>query len=165
MRIIFLDIDGVLNSTRSSFSNFGYPSPSRVFELSKTSIGRAVSVAKFDPIAVGVVRRLCNDLDLKIVLSSTWRKHKDYMDLASILNLPIIGRTPDLPSGFRGDEVQLWIDRTPPVADFKYAIIDDDSDFHEYQKPFFVKTSIRNGITWENVERIMEIFGKQVKNG
>jgi len=50
--------------------------------------------------------------------------------------------------GIRGNEVKEWLDRHPEVD--KYVILDDDSDFLEDQKPFFVQTNSDDGFSANN---------------
>lgn len=57
MKIIFLDIDGVLNS------EVYY----RIVDRSKKDWSR------FDPKAVELIKKLLNEFSAKIVISSTWR--------------------------------------------------------------------------------------------
>ena len=40
----------------------------------------------------------------------------------------------------------------------KYAIVDDDSDMVENQKPFFVQTDWFIGITKEDIEKLTNIL-------
>jgi hypothetical protein len=60
--------------------------------------------------------------------------------------------TPNLPGGFRGDEVQAWLDEHPEVM--RYAIVDDDVDFHESQRVF--RTEWSTGITDETATQIID---------
>ncbi len=145
MKIIFLDIDGVLNSRRSSFAFKGYPHPGNV------------DTNKFDMVSVELIRRVCNKIDnTKIVLSSTWRADKNYKD---ILGLPIIDKTPKLP-GIRGLEIKEWFARNTHLLNKidKWAIVDDDSDMLDEQLPYFVKINPINGLMWEDFERLIEIL-------
>jgi hypothetical protein len=59
-KVIFLDVDGVLNGERvilSSPDNRGF--------------------SHLDPISIGLVRQLCRTFEAKIVVSSTWRLDRD----------------------------------------------------------------------------------------
>src|SRR5690349_14591750 len=98
MKIIFLDIDGVLNSARTAIVNGGYP---------RNFSDRDMTM--FDPVAIKFFQKLSKDNnDIKFVLSSTWRKDLGYQATAVALHLPIICQTPDLKHGVRGDEVKSW---------------------------------------------------------
>ena len=144
MRVLFLDVDGVLNSIRSCYAYGGYP---HTFDENCRS--------KFDWTAVSLIQRICRNSDVKVVISSTWRKFFTYQEIGEGLDLPVIDSTPELP-GWRGYEIKDWLDRHPEVTE--YAIIDDDSDMLPEQKPFFVHVDGRNGISYDNFKQLLEIF-------
>lgn len=56
MRIIFLDIDGVLTSLRTC-----------------TTLDGGGLWTEFDPVGVAIIKRLCENHNYKIVISSTWK--------------------------------------------------------------------------------------------
>ena len=144
MKVLFLDIDGVLNSTRTCTATGGYP-----HELEHRG--------GFDWIAIRLLQRLCDSSGVQIVLSSAWRLHHDFKDVAKAFDLPIIDRTPSL-CGPRGKEIQHWLDAHPDVE--VYAIVDDDADMLPEQMPRFVKTDGREGLTWANFVRLCEVLGE-----
>ena len=150
MKVLFLDIDGVLNSIRSCYALGGYP---HSFEEK--------CMSKFDWTAIALIQRICNKSNVKIVVSSTWRKMFSYQEIGANLKLPTIDSTPEF-SGWRGYEIKDWLDRHPEVT--KYAIIDDDSDMLPEQKPFFVHVDGRNGISYENFKQLLEIFPETEDN-
>lgn len=145
MKIIFLDIDGVLNSKRTYYAFKGYP-----IDLSNESLKR------FDWVAIGLIRKLCKLLDAQIVLSSSWRRCFKIEDIALALNLPIIDKTPILFSGTRGKEIELWINKNKDVS---YCIIDDNNDMLDYQKEHFVRTSHENGFLLKDYYKVIKMFG------
>ena len=65
IKVIFLDIDGVLNSTRSAVAFHGYP-----MNVEKPHMER------FDHVAVALIKKICDDTGAKIVLSSGWSQFK-----------------------------------------------------------------------------------------
>lgn len=138
MKYLFLDIDGVLNSTRSACGLGKIPHDAEPKDL-----------PFFDLIALGLIRRLCEETGAKIVLSSTWRMGRDPVELGNQLDLPIISKTLVL-DGFRGDEIKQWLDENYNPHVDKYAIVDDDSDMRPEQRPFFVKTHYNNGLLWDH---------------
>lgn len=114
MKILFLDIDGVLNSERSCFAFDGYPHSFDPGDL-----------PKFDLVALALVRKLCRVSECAVVLSSTWRLYPDLRaQAAEALDLPIIDATPDH-GGYdgRSTEVTAWLAAHPEVT--SYAIVDD----------------------------------------
>lgn len=142
--ILFLDFDGVINSVRSATAFGGYP-----WNVNKESL------RLFDPIAINLIRKLCNEHNVKIVLSSTWRKGFNFNALAKVLDLPIIDQTPIKLSASRGQEIQLWLDTHPGV---EYAILDDDADMLETQMSRFIKTDPYEGLSWKCYERLCKLF-------
>lgn len=145
-KILFLDIDGVLNS------EYYY----------NTSSDLSNSQSKFDPVAIELIKKLIKEFSLKIVVSSTWRygavdrlmhelkKHKliDYLYHDWF--------TPVIHPAHRGTEIKLWLDLHPEVGD--YIIIDDDENILEEQMNRFVKTGLHKGMTEEHYHRVREIF-------
>ena len=132
MKILFLDIDDVICTRRSH-----------------VSIGKQGKMEKLDPIALGLIDRLLEiQDDVRIVVSSTWRKHHSRKDLMNRFRKEgFKGEyhedwcTPILPSGFRGDEVKAWLDKHPEVT--SYLCIDDGSDFHPDQPLITTPTSTK----------------------
>lgn len=117
----------------------------------------------FDQDALTLIRRLCNNLDVKIILSSSWRKLFTPEEVATGLGLPIIGRTASSSKNGheRGYEIQDWLDSHPEVT--TYAIVDDDSDMLEGQ--VFVKTNSDVGLSATNYEELYKIFNNGSLDG
>jgi hypothetical protein len=84
MKVLFFDIDGVVNSERSSLALGGYP-----HDFSEADM------ARFDHVALGLIRRVCRVTGAVIVLSSTWRIYHRPGVVAEALDLPVIDETPD----------------------------------------------------------------------
>lgn len=145
MNILFLDVDGVLNSTRSCVAVGGYP---HGFDSAQRGM--------FDEIAVMLIQRLCRAADVQVVVSSAWRLHHDYTAIGVGLGLPTIGRTPSLP-GVRGNEIKAWLAEHPEVD--RYAIVDDDPDMLPEQLPYFVQTDGREGLRWADFVKLCGVFG------
>jgi hypothetical protein len=151
VRVLFLDIDGVLNSQRTAVAFNGCP-----FDV------RPESLHKWDMAAVNLLRGLCMAGNIKIVLSSTWRLDPDYLNIGTALNLPLIDRTGTAPwmpadNARRGREIKAWLDDHVEVT--HYAIVDDDSDMLPEQTPYFVQTSNFDGLTWAPFVKLCGIFG------
>lgn len=133
MKIIFLDIDGVLCTFRSH----------------EAFNGRGL-MQHLDPVGCRMVDRLCRETGAQIVISSTWRKHHDRQSMIAILQNAGFER-PDFhedwmtPSGGwrRGDEIKKWLDDHPGVE--RYVILDDDDDMLPEQLLSFVRTAAQDG--------------------
>ncbi len=136
-KIIFLDIDGVVNTLmistepfntrRGNISRDGF-----YFDLCDSSDGRVSNQQ-----AVIWLNKLCKDTGAKIVISSTWRRfEKEYTTEQCLRNsgllpeIEIIGATPYI-GGERGDEIQDWLEEHYPEGNVDFVILDDDSDMGE----------------------------------
>lgn len=141
-KILFLDIDGVLNSAKTCCAFGGYP--------------MAMShIAAFDQAAIRLIQRLCDSAGVQIVLSSAWRNDAEWETYGPALGLPIIGRTPSF-LGPRGREIQKWLEDHPGVE--QYAIVDDDGDMLTEQLPRFVHTNAEEGLTFADYRKLCELF-------
>lgn len=140
MKLIFLDIDGVLNRLGTE---------NRTTTRWRGFIG-------MEPELVIRFNELCENTGAKVVLSSTWRLDPDWREVmkANGLRCEFIDRTPS-DGNERGEEVDEWLCaflKKETVE--KYVIIDDDSDFYPTQ-PLF-KTDYREGLTAERAVAIHE---------
>lgn len=132
MKILFLDIDGVCNCSKTSQRHRGF-------------IG-------IDPHMAFMVGKIQLDTDCQVVLSSSWRHSKDGIEEVEAQVVKLLDTTGDEPyidgeQTQRGREIKKWLDAHPEVT--KYAILDDDSDMLPEQLPNFFKTTWLNGITPE----------------
>lgn len=143
MNILFLDVDGVLNSRRTAATYGKYP-----WKLDDK---------EFDGVALEFIKKACYELDLKVVISSTWRNVNTVDEFAGAFGVNVIGKTPSFPNQVRGREIEWWLLNNSRVM--KYAIIDDDDDFLEEQMEFLVRTSNDDGLLFSNMERLYKIFG------
>lgn len=131
MKILFLDIDGVVNSRLSTdFRNNLYP---------------------IDPYMAFLVGRIQLQTGCEVVLSSSWRLHPDGIQKVRESIVDVLDKTPYL-GGPRGNEIKWWLDNHPEVE--KYAILDDDSDFYPDQHLF--KTTFEEGLTDEIAEAVIK---------
>jgi len=150
VKVVFLDIDGVLNTHKSAllYGNLFIETPG--------------VAKKLDPYGSLFIKRLTQH-GVKIVLSSTWRMGERFKRLApQAFDFDILDRTAIYPfaKAIRGDEVQLWLDQHPEVT--HYCIIDDDSDMLAQQFPHFVHTNRDEGITFANMAKVCAILGFDV---
>lgn len=137
MKVIFLDVDGVLNHEDSLEHNI-----------------------QLDPAKVLMIHQLAKETKAKVVLSSTWRigdKRFEALKLAlwwlgfNAHNYRDIDRTifegygnTDR-HGTRGYEIQKYLDTHGEIT--HYVIIDDDADMLDSQQDHFVQTNAVNGLT------------------
>jgi hypothetical protein len=145
-KILFLDIDGVLNSE----------------EFYKNSFNSGEHLNRFDPSSVSFIKALVEEFSLKIVISSTWRfgavdRLMHELKRNKLLNyLYPDWFTPVIHPVHRGTEIKFWLDLHPEITD--YAIIDDDENILEEQKNNYVKTCLHKGMTIEHYNRVRAIF-------
>jgi hypothetical protein len=137
MKILFLDIDGVLNNI--------------------ASLAEGVHIISDKCV---MLRECLKDVDAQIVVSSSWRILYDVEMLRQILrrsglNNPIIDVTPKV-NGCRGLEIYQWLSENEQVT--KYCIVDDDSDMLDEQLDFFVKCDTKVGLTSREIREIKEIL-------
>lgn len=125
MKILFLDIDGVVNCATTPQRHRGF-------------IG-------IDPYMAHLVRMIVEQTDCQVVLSSSWRHFPDGRSEVERQVCPILDITPTSSSGFRGDEIRAWLNGHPEVE--RYAIVDDDEDMLPGQMGCLFKTNWKEGIT------------------
>lgn len=147
-KILFLDIDGVLNSERSATAFGGYP---HSFSAS--------DMARFDHVALALVRRLCRVTSASVVLSSDWRYSFTAHQVANAFDLPVMDLTPRLPAT-RGKEIATWLEAHPEVE--RFAIVDDVPQMFEEQAANFVLTDPAVGLSLNNYSALLRILGGQV---
>lgn len=133
MKVLFLDIDGVVNCSTSNWQHRGFIS--------------------IDPYLALLVDRIIQATDCKVVLSSTWRLGDKTRGEVRSQVVDFIDITPELGT-MRGEEIKLWLNKHPEVT--RYAILDDDTDMLPEQTPNFFKTSWEEGLTEEISKKVIE---------
>lgn len=132
--VIFLDIDGVLNTSGCNISRDMF----HIVNDIKVSPGRLLSSSR-----IKNLNDITDSTNADIVISSTWRTDEDCIDVlkASGVTGNIIGRTPkiNLKGIVRGNEIHVWmLDNVPYEHEFMYVILDDDSDMLYWQRNHFL---------------------------
>lgn len=126
MKVIFLDIDGVLNHAGTEERYEG------MLGIDRILLRRFYRVLKYSK--------------AHVVLSSSWRYGPGWRERmkAAGLHCELLDKTPEF-NGLtsRGSEVKEWLDLHPEVT--QYAILDDNGDFLKGQ-PLF-QTSCLKGLT------------------
>lgn len=127
MNIIFLDVDGVLNSMAFFEQNNGK--------------GHAM-ISDYNLQMLAKIYHTCN---AKIVLSSSWRTldvpddvhvHWMYQYLVDALaryDMEIISKTPELEMN-RPLEIKTWLDNQSNKEEIRFVSLDDDFPKEEYEK-------------------------------
>ena len=141
MKVIFLDIDGVLNCKKT-------PNPRSLPYM----IDRRL-LARF--------KRLLKRTRAKVVLTSTWRYDPAGLFSAKRWGIPFISVTPDMPKRPRHDEIRAWLKKHPQVT--RFVVIDDEDDGLD-DLPLF-QPSATTGLTGEIVRSVYPIFRWQNRQG
>lgn len=143
MNIIFLDVDGVLNSlthakelylkNKRPYSGYDFP---------------------FDARCLNNLKYLVEETNSYIVITSSWRIHREGREILLFelkkynLDTRVIGYT-DVLHQRRGEEVKAYLNKLD--CDVNYIILDDDNDFDGLEE-YLIKTSFQNGLTKKDVE-------------
>lgn len=152
-RLIFLDIDGVLNSYTFLTTRKGFLDTDKIKKLNQLAIEDGV----------------------KIVISSSWgydngRTEQSLRDCG--LTIPIVGYTKHLHYKYnwacRGNEIAQYLienygDRLTVYGkqsndDYRYVILDDDEDMLFGQKDNFVHVDGDKGLTDEDLVSVCNIL-------
>lgn len=147
MKIIFLDIDGVLNNHDI---------------LTKSGDSQVI-----DTQCVENLNAITQKTGALICISSSWRHDFEFSKLCEFLKKvgvkgQIIGATPSdtkrisAPVISRGEEIAAWLSEHPEVKSF--VILDDFDDFLTNQKNRHVKTSMNGGLRAHHINLAVDIL-------
>lgn len=175
MRLIFLDIDGVLNSVKSTIALGTCPHPFYPVREGDDKNEFIVGTKGIDPVPAGLINRLAKATGSSIVISSTWRighTLPETVNTIAALGIErrlIVGKT-DTDSGIRGLQIERFVNGLKSkegtyslchsglldssfigCSDINlesYVIIDDSQDMTSEQLlHHYVRTSGEEGLT------------------
>ena len=148
MKVIFLDIDGVLNSAE--------------YDRQRTE-----KDGNIDTTRLPLLKDLADETKAVIVLSSSWRKlwerdvcqfeeGKEINRIFNLYGLEIYDKTPVL--GSRKTEIGAWLENNPKTKSF--VILDDMLFGWEELSPFLVRTDgmVGRGLERRHIEKAKEIL-------
>ena len=161
MKIIFLDFDGVLNSS-AYLQRMG---PKSWGTLDQTAVER--------------LNKLIAKTNAQVVISSSWRYGHTVDQLRFILReAGFAGRVIDMTpmdgetvggirlgaTGIRGFEIQAWLNRNKEVGVTEFVILDDcsiltDTSMAPHLMERFVQTSMATGLLDTHVEEAARKLG------
>ncbi|HHT7008822.1 TPA: HAD domain-containing protein [Bacillus cereus] len=147
MNLIFLDVDGVLNH-----SNY--------FVRSKQHMLQA-----FCPKALANLKDILEKCDVKIVVSSTWRKLGSVKILKKNifshygLQKYIVGRTPELRGEPRGAEIQAFMNEFKRPID-RFIIIDDGDDMLHLSDRLILTSPYEDGLNEIKRDEAIQLLNK-----
>lgn len=164
-KVIFLDIDGVLN-TKWWYTQMDRNTP-------KDKYGYA-----FNPNAVANLKKILDETGADIVISSSWKSFgfSELEEMWQDRGLPgkLIGITPNSVSdemllnadldhmelfSIRGMEIKKWLTKHGKRVSH-YVIIDDMDNMLPEQQPHFVHTDPEIGISKENAAQAITILNR-----
>lgn len=156
MKVIFLDIDGVLN-----------------FNGCRDKIGGIYFV---NDDKINLLKEIIERTGAKVVLSSTWRigwfdrddgketiHAIDFTKLEKKLKdngITFLSRTPITNDGYRGEEIRKWLERWNGEKIDRFIIIDDDSDMKPYMDRL-IQTSFNQGLQPNNVKKAVKLLNEE----
>lgn len=166
MNIIFLDVDGVLNSMA-------------YFEQNKGKGHIDISDLHLQMLA-----KIYHTCDAKIVLSSTWRELDDESDIhvywmyqylldeLARYDMEIISKTPVIDMN-RPLEIKTWLDNRPDKENIRFVSLDDDFSKEKYdvygigdylvKTEFFCNDISEGGLQQRHVEQAINILKAKEK--
>jgi hypothetical protein len=190
LKIIALDMDGVVNSTKhigdwlynkreefkKQYPEFD-PLGDEIFQLTRKEYQKEFNhmIELVFPDLAERIKRICDETDCYIVWSSTWRKLKEYEDIENAKEmfnrrgLPgdrLIGYTPQQGMAwggcYRGSEIKLWINDNIYGEITKCAVIDDryDAGYNLPKCAKFFQINDQTGITEEDTEDIIKYLNE-----
>lgn len=133
MKVIFLDVDGVLNSAQDGYS----------IRLRTDS-------------HLKLLQRIIKETGAKIVLSSSWRigftpASRNLLARFKEYGLELMDCTPELPGSCRGDEIRQWLTDNVYNYDIEnFVILDDEANMAEFTDKNLVQTDTNIGLEKQN---------------
>jgi len=163
MKIVFLDIDGVFNS--ANYNN----SERYLLETAGMSDAEIMLIAHhthLDPLSIQIFNDLIKRSGAVVVLSSTWRARYSPEEMTKMLQdrgaeFEIKESTPILFGKMssripRGKEIAAYLKGLQEQPE-SFVILDDHDDML-HLKPFLIQTSVKTGITIQDVEKALKIL-------
>ena len=164
-KIIFLDIDGVLNYELFYKKEDGPHETRFDYDLANICGDK-----------IKLLNTLIEETGADVVISSSWRKNKTLEELRTLFQHKgfkgnIIDKTPvlyysDKEYGYsvpRGCEIKAWIGTNKDilsckVSKLRYVIFDDDSDMLYWQRNNYIQTDRYCGLTPTNIFKARQIL-------
>lgn len=153
MKLIFLDMDGVICTDRAHYSQGEDPNIWHNSSLDREGIG--------------LLNRLADDYDATYVLSSTWRTHYDQKWMEDHLRkFGWTGKfhknwaTPKL-NASRGEQILCWLKQEDEGHD-PFVIFDDMSKLNfRTLEANFIETDASNGISFQDYIKARKILDRK----
>lgn len=163
MKVIFLDVDGVLNSEDDL-----------MIHREKNGITGCIMYAEVEDRPLKLLKEIVDKTYAKIVVSSSWRIGCERSGRESIFGkglyeklerrlkdygMNIYDITPSLGTDTqRGDEIREWLSKNETE---NFIILDDDSDMREYvNMENFIHTTYKHGLTEGLRDKAIQVLNK-----
>lgn len=165
MNIIFLDVDGVLNSMA-------------FFEHNR---GKGRGYSEISDYHLQMLAKIYHTCNAKIVLSSTWREldcddndtcmamYQYLVNELARYNMRIMSKTP-LINNNRPLEIKTWLGNRVNKDEIRFVSLDDDFSKEKYDKygigdclvktEFFCRELSEGGLQQEHVDKAIEILSR-----
>lgn len=152
-RFLFLDVDGVCNHDDWYYKN-------------KVVKGNP-KCGDFDPHVLELLNQL-KDLDVKVVISSSWGRMADKPLQDCGLKLPIVGHTEHFYNEWavRGNEIKKWLYdnfiQEHMDDSYEYVIFDDEKELLMEQEDNFVWIDPKHGVEQKHIDKARAILADGV---
>lgn len=147
-KIIFLDVDGVLNN--GTWAMEMYEQGVRVYH----------DDLLYEP-SLAQLKRIVDETGAFIVVSSSWRQvptaYVHLREWLEMYGLEITDKTPYV-GGVRGNDITAWFNRHP--GNYRYVILDDEDDMDGHTE-HLVKTDFYSGLTEERADECIRRLGRR----
>lgn len=174
MKLIFLDVDGVLNHEQYYQRVRG---GKKIIRLPDEAPHGAEDI---DPESVKALNFIIEKTGAKVVFSSSWRTSHTIESITEVLDYrgfkgEVISMTPKLyfqpEYGYsvpRGCEIKAWMETNKDKLNNKmsrvpYVILDDDSDMMYWQRNNFLHIDRFVGLTYGMANRAISILNRYSK--
>ena len=148
IKIIFLDVDGVLNNGTWAMEMF--EQGVRVYH----------DDLLYEP-SLAQLKRIVDETGAIIVVSSSWRQiptaYAHLREWLEMYGLEIHDKTPYV-GGTRGNDITAWFNRHP--GEYRYVILDDEDDMDGHME-HLVKTDFYLGLTEERADECIRRLGRR----
>lgn len=177
MKVLFLDIDGVLNS-QNWFGYMQYCIKNNMYNRVMNFVDTPDEYTEYkltmlDDRAIANLNRIVEETGCKIVLSSSWRclwnpnENERTIEALKLkgFKYDFYGLTPRIPQNDfgqeRGIEIQAWIDKELEKNEIEsFVILDDDNDMLPEQMDKFILINNQYGLSDIDVFKAIEILNK-----
>lgn len=162
MKVIFLGVDGVLNSKDD------------LLKYRENNTNRVVLYSEVEDRPLKLLKQLVEKTGAKIVISSSWRIGCDRSGTDSVFgtelydklvqrlkdyDMEVFDITPLL-SGInqRENEICQWLQKHDGEVE-EFVIIDNEKDIHGLIESNLVETTYEHGLTEEHITRAIQLLG------